>query len=68
MVGGKFDPLALHFSYNLVSGLKKLPAQDIRDGYDIAAWGKEFARTLLPEESGVSARTEPGQPPSGRSF
>jgi menaquinone-dependent protoporphyrinogen oxidase len=36
--GGKFDPAALRFPYNLVPGLKRIPVSDIRDWAAIRAW------------------------------
>ncbi len=38
--GGKFDPRTLRFPYNLTPGLKRLPANDIRDWDVIRAWGR----------------------------
>jgi len=41
--GGKFDPAALRFPYNLIPALKSLPASDIRDWTAIRAWGSDLA-------------------------
>jgi menaquinone-dependent protoporphyrinogen oxidase len=49
--GGKFDPQTLRFPYNLVPGLKKLPAADIRDWDAIETWGRELSTVFLAEES-----------------
>jgi menaquinone-dependent protoporphyrinogen oxidase len=48
--GGKFDPVTLRFPYNLVPGLKKLPATDIRDWEAIKAWGSELAGKMKPTD------------------
>jgi len=44
--GGKFDPAKLHFPYNLVPYLKRLPASDIRDWNAIRAWASTVAEKL----------------------
>lgn len=42
-VGGKFDPSALRFPYNLIPAMKSLPASDIRNWDDIRAWANDLA-------------------------
>ena len=49
--GGKFDPAALTFPYNLVPGLKKMPVQDLRDWTAIRAWANSLVAKLQPESS-----------------
>jgi menaquinone-dependent protoporphyrinogen oxidase len=46
MVGGKFDPTKLRFSYNLIPVLKKMPASDLRDWVAIRAWASSLAAQL----------------------
>jgi len=41
--GGKFNPGHLHFPYNLVPALRRLPASDIRDWKAIRAWADDLA-------------------------
>jgi menaquinone-dependent protoporphyrinogen oxidase len=41
--GGKFDPTALRFPYNLIPALKQMPASDIRDWTAIRAWASGLA-------------------------
>lgn len=55
IVGGKFDPATLRFPFNLIPGLKRLPASDIRDWPAIRAWAnglaEQFQPALLSEET-----------------
>jgi menaquinone-dependent protoporphyrinogen oxidase len=44
--GGKFDPTALRFPYNLIPALKKMPVNDIRDWPAIRAWASGLAAQL----------------------
>ena len=44
--GGKFDPAALRFPYNLIPALKQMPASDIRDWDAIRAWARGLATQL----------------------
>jgi menaquinone-dependent protoporphyrinogen oxidase len=46
--GGKFDPAALRFPYNLIPALKKMPVSDIRDWNAIRAWADGIAPLLEP--------------------
>ena len=41
--GGKFDPAALRFPFNLLPALKQIPASDIRDWTKIRNWTNELA-------------------------
>ncbi len=43
VVGGKFDPAALHFPWNLSPALKNVPANDLRDWDAICAWAINLA-------------------------
>lgn len=45
--GGKFDPTALRFPYNLIPALKQMPASDIRDWTAIRAWANGLTPQLL---------------------
>jgi menaquinone-dependent protoporphyrinogen oxidase len=47
IVGGKFDPTKLHFPYNLIPALKKMPASDLRDWVAIRAWASSLAAQFL---------------------
>jgi menaquinone-dependent protoporphyrinogen oxidase len=49
--GGKFDPQTLRAPYNLLPGLKRLPANDIRDWNEIAAWGRGLSMVFPGEGS-----------------
>ena len=49
LFGGKFDPSTLRFPMNLVPGLQKMPASDIRDWAAIRAWALKLAAQLQPE-------------------
>jgi menaquinone-dependent protoporphyrinogen oxidase len=46
--GGKFDPTALRFPYNLIPALKQMPASDVRDWTAIRAWTEDLAVKLYP--------------------
>jgi menaquinone-dependent protoporphyrinogen oxidase len=50
LFGGRFDPETLKFPWNLVPGLNRLPANDIRDWPAIRAWGRELADRFRPPE------------------
>lgn len=41
--GGKFDPAALRFPYNLIPALKQMPATDVRDWTAIRTWAAGLA-------------------------
>lgn len=47
--GGKFDPTALRFPYNLLPALKQIPATDIRDWTAIRAWADGLIAKLQIE-------------------
>jgi menaquinone-dependent protoporphyrinogen oxidase len=42
--GGKFDPTKLTFPFNVLPGLKQLPASDLRDWTKIQEWADELAK------------------------
>ena len=44
--GGKFDPAALRFPYNLIPALKQMPVSDIRDWTAIRAWASGLVTQL----------------------
>jgi len=46
--GGKFDPAKLHFPWNLLPALNKLPASDVRDWTAIRAWENSLVAKLRP--------------------
>lgn len=48
MFGGRFDPQALHFPYNLIPALKNLPPSDARDWTAIRTWANNLALKLDP--------------------
>jgi menaquinone-dependent protoporphyrinogen oxidase len=50
--GGAFDPAKLSFPYNLVPGLKKMPAKDIRDWDAIRAWAQDLAGMAAAAQKG----------------
>lgn len=47
--GGKFDPNALTFPWNLVPALKNMPPSDIRDWDKIRAWAESLFPVLTGE-------------------
>ena len=47
--GGKFDPAALRFPYNLIPALKRMPVNDIRDWPAIRAWASGLAAKFQPD-------------------
>ena len=46
MFGGKFDPKALRFPYNLIPALKNMPPSDARDWDVIRTWTNDLASKL----------------------
>ncbi len=46
LIGGKFDPSGLHFPYNLIPAMKKMPPNDLRDWEDIRRWVGEIASDI----------------------
>lgn len=48
---GKFDPDKLHFPYNLIGPLKKMPACDERNWEDIQNWAHGLALKLQPTQN-----------------
>jgi menaquinone-dependent protoporphyrinogen oxidase len=48
VVGGKFDPAALHFPWNLIPALKQLPPNDLRDWTAIRAWASSLVEKMQP--------------------
>jgi menaquinone-dependent protoporphyrinogen oxidase len=46
IVGGRFDPMKLHFPYNLIPALKQMPAADLRDWTAIRVWASELVYTF----------------------
>ena len=52
MFGGKFDPKALHFPYNLIPALKNMPPSDARDWNTIRTWANSLADKLQPALQG----------------
>jgi len=45
--GGKFDPTKLTFPFNVLPGLKQMPASDIRDWTKIQEWADELAKKFM---------------------
>ncbi len=43
LIGGRFDPSGLHFPYNLIPAMKKMPPSDLRDWEDIRKWASDIA-------------------------
>jgi menaquinone-dependent protoporphyrinogen oxidase len=43
VIGGRFDPDKLHFPWNLIPALKRMPASDLRDWTAIRAWANSLA-------------------------
>ena len=41
--GGKFDPATLRFPFNILPGMKKIPAIDVRDWAAIRSWAADLA-------------------------
>ena len=48
MFGGKFDPKALRFPYNLIPALKNMPPSDARDWEAIRTWANNLPPKLEP--------------------
>jgi menaquinone-dependent protoporphyrinogen oxidase len=46
LIGGKFDPSALHFPWNLLPALRKLPPSDLRNWDAIHRWTSSLAGQL----------------------
>ena len=46
--GGKFDPKKLTFPHNMVPGLKKMSASDVRDWTAIRSWANDLAAQFQP--------------------
>jgi menaquinone-dependent protoporphyrinogen oxidase len=43
VIGGRFDPVRLHFPWNLIPALKQMPPSDHRDWEAIHAWASSLA-------------------------
>ena len=48
VIGGKFDPATLHFPWNLIPALRKIPPSDLRDWEAIRRWASTLAAQLQP--------------------
>jgi menaquinone-dependent protoporphyrinogen oxidase len=48
LIGGKFDPTKLHFPYNLIPAMRKMPACDLRDWPAIRAWARALPEKIQP--------------------
>ncbi len=48
VIGGKFDPVSLHFPWNLLPALRRMPYSDLRDWEKIRAWANSLAEQLQP--------------------
>jgi menaquinone-dependent protoporphyrinogen oxidase len=46
VVGGKFDPIRLHFPWNLIPAMKQMPPSDLRDWDAIRRWASTLALQL----------------------
>ncbi len=46
VVGGRFDPNALHFPWSWLPALKRMPASDLRDWEAIRAWASSLVARL----------------------
>lgn len=46
LIGGRFDPPGLHFPYNLIPAMKKMPPSDLRDWEDIRRWASDIAMEI----------------------
>jgi len=46
LIGGRFDPSGLHFPYNLIPAMKKMPPSDLRDWKDIRKWAIDIAMEI----------------------
>lgn len=53
VVGGKFDPAALTFPYNLIPAMKSLPPSDILNWEEIRAWADEVAENFKAQHSQI---------------
>jgi menaquinone-dependent protoporphyrinogen oxidase len=48
VIGGKFDPAALRFPWNLIPALRQMPPSDLRDWEAIRRWASTLAAQLQP--------------------
>ena len=48
VIGGKFDPAALRFPWNLIPALRNMPPSDLRDWDAIRGWASTLAAQLQP--------------------
>lgn len=48
VIGGKFDPATLHFPWNLIPALRRMPPSDLRDWEAIRSWASTLAAQLQP--------------------
>ncbi|MBN1264900.1 MAG: hypothetical protein JXA25_05360 [Anaerolineales bacterium] len=46
IIGGRFDPGALKFPWNMIPAMKQLPAADLRDWGEITTWAQSLPDTL----------------------
>jgi menaquinone-dependent protoporphyrinogen oxidase len=51
LVGGRFDPAALRFPYNLIPAMKQLPPSDLRDWDAIRAWATGLIEKIRENQS-----------------
>jgi menaquinone-dependent protoporphyrinogen oxidase len=48
VIGGRFDPTALRFPWNLIPALRQMPPSDLRDWDAIRHWASTLAAQLQP--------------------
>jgi len=49
VIGGRFDPAALKFPYNLIPAMNQVPAVDLRDWDEISAWAESLSGQLFED-------------------
>jgi len=54
ILGGRFDPEALKFPWNLIPAMKQMPAADLRDWDEITNWAQDLPDLMSLSKSNIN--------------